>query len=198
MNLPNKLTILRIILIPVMMIFMLPLPLAAAAGWNHFVRSYGMIIALVIFGIASYTDHLDGAIARKRNIVTNLGKFLDPIADKLLIVSAFTALTELGLVSSWVPIIVLFREFAVTGIRLLAIEQGRVIAAGKLGKFKMVTQIAAIILLMLSDIIRSHAGEGILSSVFTVAAQITVLFAVFMTLWSGWDYLKKNISLLGS
>mgnify|MGYP001379951011 FL=1 len=196
MNLPNKLTFLRIALIPLMLIFMLPLPFAAAAGWNHFIRSYGMIIALIVFCIASYTDHLDGSIARKRNIVTNLGKFLDPIADKLLIVSAFIGLTQLGLVSSWVPVIVLFREFSVTGIRLLAIEQGRVIAASKLGKFKMVTQIIAVISLMLKDLFLTHFTHYILRQCISVIAGITVTFAVVMTLLSGADYLKRNIGLL--
>lgn len=196
MNLPNKLTIMRIILIPLMLIMMLPLPFSGAEKWNLFVRTYGMIFALVIFSVASYTDHLDGSIARKRNIVTNLGKFLDPIADKLLIISAFIALTELGLVSSWVPVIVLFRELSVTGIRLLAIEQGKVIAAGKLGKVKMVMQIVAVITVMLGDILASLLQLGLVNKIFSVLSFITVLAAVIMTLVSGADYLRKNIYLL--
>lgn len=196
MNLPNKLTIVRIILIPVMLIFMLPLPWAFAAGWNSFVREWGMIIALIVFSAASYTDHLDGSIARKRNIVTNLGKFLDPIADKLLVISAFTAMVELGLISSWVPIIVLFRELSVTGIRLLAAERGRVIAASYIGKVKMVTQIIAIITVMLCDIIHTHVSMDMVKNVFGILQTITLIAAVVMTLVSGFDYLKKNIHLL--
>lgn len=196
MNLPNKLTLLRIILIPIMLIFMLPLPFDFAADWNAFVRHYGMIIALIIFCVASYTDHLDGSIARKHNIVTNLGKFMDPIADKLLVLSAFIALTELGLVSSWVPIIVLMRELSVTGIRLLAIERGKVIAASMIGKAKTVTQIIALIVLMLSDILRTFLDAGAVTSFFGILSTICVLAAVLMTLLSGADYLKKNIYLL--
>lgn len=196
MNLPNKITLLRIILIPLMLIFLLPLPFAFAEPWNIFISKFGMIIALIIFSIASYTDHLDGAIARKNNIVTNLGRFMDPIADKLLIISTFTALVELGKVTAWVPLIILFRELAVTGIRLLAIEKGTVIAAGKLGKYKMVSQIVAIIVLMIACILEIWVKDtGLVGIVFYISNAL-VLFAVFMTLWSGLDYIVKNRNLL--
>ncbi|NLF20940.1 MAG: CDP-diacylglycerol--glycerol-3-phosphate 3-phosphatidyltransferase [Clostridiaceae bacterium] len=196
MNLPNKLTVLRIYLIPVMLIFMLPLPFEAFAGWNTFVSQYGMIIALLIFSVASYTDHLDGAIARKHNIVTNLGKFMDPIADKLLVLAAFTALVEIGRLSSWVPIIILFREFSVTGIRLLAMEKGTVIAASKQGKLKTVTQNVSIILLMLEEIIRTWFPNIALLPYISAIVTVSVLLAVAMTIISGVDYLLKNRGLL--
>ncbi|MDD2214808.1 MAG: CDP-diacylglycerol--glycerol-3-phosphate 3-phosphatidyltransferase [Oscillospiraceae bacterium] len=131
MNLPNKLTVMRIVLIPLVLIFLLPLPWSQAAAWNDFLSSGGRLIALLFFMIASFTDYLDGHIARARGIVTNLGKFLDPIADKMLVLSAFIALTELGRISSWIPVIILFRELSVTGIRLLAAKDGVVIAASK-------------------------------------------------------------------
>ncbi len=195
MNLPNKITIARIILIPLMLLFMLPIPLQAFSTWNQFVRENGMIVALIVFSIASYTDHLDGAIARKRNIVTNMGKFLDPIADKLLIMAALIALVELGLLTAWVPVIVLFREFAVTGIRMLAIERGEVIAAGKLGKLKMVVQITAIILIMLVDIIGTKWFHEGLMSFLSILVTVVVILTVILTLVSGLDYALRNKDL---
>ncbi len=195
MNLPNKITIVRILLIPVMMVFMLPIPLPGFEGWNAFIRENGMIVALIIFSIAAYTDHLDGAIARKRNIVTNMGKFLDPIADKLLVLSAFICLVERGLLTSWVPVIVLFRELAVTGIRLLAVERGKVIAASKLGKLKTVTQIIAIIVIMLLDIIRVKLPNMTLIAFMDGLGYFTVFLALVMTIISGVDYYLKNKEL---
>ncbi len=195
MNLPNKITIARIILIPVMMLFMLTIPLDGFEAWNGFILENGMIVALIIFSIASYTDHLDGAIARKRNIVTNMGKFLDPIADKLLVLSAFICLVERGLLTSWMPVIVLFRELAVTGIRMLAIERGRVIAASKLGKLKTVTQIVAIIVIMLLDIIRIKLPDLSMNRYIDGFGYLTVILALAMTIISGVDYYVKNKEL---
>jgi CDP-diacylglycerol--glycerol-3-phosphate 3-phosphatidyltransferase len=196
MNLPNKLTITRMILVPIIIIFMLPMPFLGPNGWNAFINKYGMLIALILFSVASYTDHLDGSIARRDNLVTNFGKFLDPIADKLLIISVFIAFVELGKISSWVPIIILAREFAVTGIRLLGSEQGKVIPSAMLGKIKMVVQIVAIILLMLDHILQGFFKmNGFLSFVSTLALIVTGL-AVLMTLLSGLDYIMKNKNLL--
>ncbi len=104
MNLPTKLTILRILLIPLVLLFMLPLPWQAATGWNEFILGPGMLVALVIFSIASYTDYLDGHIARKHNLVTNMGKFLDPIADKLLVLAVLIAFVDRGRMSTIVPV----------------------------------------------------------------------------------------------
>ena len=137
MNLPNKITISRILLIPIFMIVLyLPIP-------------YREIIALAIFVIAAATDGIDGHIARSRNLVTNFGKFLDPLADKLLVTAALVALVGMQRIPSWIVTVIIAREFAVTGIRLLAVGEGRVIAASMLGKIKTVTQIISIGLLLL-------------------------------------------------
>ena len=139
MNLPNKITISRILLIPIFMIVLyLPIP-------------YREIIALAIFVIAAATDGIDGHIARSRNLVTNFGKFLDPLADKLLVTAALVALVGMQRIPSWIVTVIIAREFAVTGIRLLAVGEGRVIAASMLGKIKTVTQIIAISLLFLDS-----------------------------------------------
>ena len=140
MNLPNKLTIFRIILVPIMVI----IPLLKIEGSYLGIPITYLIIDL-IFIIASITDKLDGNIARKRNQITNFGKFLDPIADKILVLSAMIMLVELGRIPGWIPIIVLFREFVVSGYRLIeATDGGKVIAASKWGKIKTVTQMIAV------------------------------------------------------
>ena len=117
MNLPNKLSLIRIILVPIILVFMLPI--AGATAWNSFVANYGMIIALILFAVAAYTDHLDGKIARRDNLITDLGKLLDPIADKFLVITVFMAFAYLGRISVWIPVVVTFRELAVTGLKFL-------------------------------------------------------------------------------
>lgn len=151
-----------------------------------------MLVAMVIFSIASYTDFLDGHLARKRNLVTNLGKFLDPIADKLLVIAVFIALVELGRISTIVPVIVLVREFAVTGIRLIASTEGEVIAASNLGKAKTVSQIVAIIMIMLAMGTATWFGTYLVWDIFNILANIALLVSVVLTIVSGWDYFKKN------
>jgi len=139
MNIANKITVLRIILIPVFMLFMLiDIP-------------YNMEIALVIFLIASLTDKLDGYYARKYNLITDLGKFLDPLADKLLVSGAFLIFIQLGRIQAWIVFIILAREFAVTGLRGIAANKNIVIAASNLGKFKTVIQIITIVMLFLNN-----------------------------------------------
>lgn len=187
-----KLTILRIILIPIILFFMLPLPFAAAVAWNEFILSWGMIVAAAVFGLASYTDYLDGHLARKHNLVTNMGKFLDPIADKLLVIAVLIALVERDRISTVVPVIVLLREFAVTGIRLLAAGNGQVIAASNIGKVKTVTQIVAILLIQIMMGIQPWIGETKLWAAGNVLANIALLICVIMTIVSGWDYYVKN------
>ncbi len=151
MNLPNRLTILRIILVPFILVFMLPFRrLGMDIAWNNFVAEFGMIIATVLFLAASVTDTMDGQIARKRNIVTNMGKFLDPIADKMLVASVLVALVQLGRISAYAAIIIICREFIVSGVRLLAADKNVVIAASNLGKVKTVVQIVAIIAVMIA------------------------------------------------
>jgi len=184
MNLPNKITISRIFLIPVFLIIMLvPLEwgevsfLGATLPINH-------LVGALIFIIASATDWVDGHYARKLNLVTNLGKFLDPLADKLLVSAALIVLVELNFAPSWIVITIISREFAVTGLRLLLAEGGEVVAANMLGKIKTWTQIVAISALLLHNII-----FALISIPF---ADIALWVALFFTIWSGWDYFAKN------
>ncbi len=200
MNLPNKLTILRIFLVPFILVFMLPVPFAIPlfAGWNHFVTTTGQVLAILVFVVASLTDMLDGHIARSRNLVTNLGKFLDPIADKMLVVSVLIALVQLNRIHAIVAVIIIIREFIVTGIRLLASDKGVVIAASNLGKAKTVTQIIAITIMMLENLvilILKPAIPTIGSWLFWIG-DVAMLIAVIMTLVSGYDYLRKNMGFL--
>lgn len=197
MNLPNKLTISRIILIPFVVLFMLPIPfLGAQSSYNIFIQNYGMIIAVVLFGFASITDTMDGQIARKRGIVTTMGKFLDPIADKLLVTSVLIALVELNKISAWVAIIVISREFIVTGIRLLAADKNVIISASNIGKIKTVVQIIAIVVIMLeSQVAIFFKGWAGLPYIKT-SADIILFLAIVLTLVSGYDYLKKNLHFI--
>lgn len=195
MNLPNRLTILRMILVPFVILFMLPIN--DWTSWNEFVTSLsGHIIALVLFCIASLTDFLDGYISRKYNLVTNMGKFLDPIADKLLVISTFVALVQLNRIHSFVVVVVLARELVVTGLRLLAVEQGRVIAASVWGKAKTTTQIIAIIWLMLEPIIYTANPLTTATHTLKIIGDVLVLLSVILTLISGLDYLLKNKEIL--
>ncbi len=172
MNLANKLTVLRIILVPIFLIF---ISLNSAMG---------TLIATVIFIIASITDKLDGYIARSRNQITNFGKFMDPLADKLLVTSALIALVERGVIFGWVAMIIIAREFAVSGLRTLAASEGLVIAASNWGKAKTVVQIVAII----SGLIYlSYPLQWI--NIFTLVSMVV---SVIITIISGVDYFVKN------
>ena len=182
MNLPNKLSLLRICMIPFFVVFAL-----MGAQWAQ-------IVALLIFVIASLTDMLDGQIARKRGLVTNFGKFIDPIADKLLVMSALVVLVEQGRMPGWVCILMLAREFAISGFRLVAVDAGTVIAAGWLGKVKTVSQMAAVIALLLL----TPAGDSapLLGQAGVVVANIITYAAAVMTVWSGADYIVKNFDCI--
>lgn len=169
MNLPNKLTIFRVILIPFFVLFLL-LDITAYDKW----------IALAIFIIASFTDFLDGHIARKYQLVTNFGKFMDPLADKLLVCSALICLIELDRIPSWIVIVIIAREFIISGFRLVASDNGVVIAASYWGKFKTTFQIV-MICLMIAD----------LSPLYLVT-QIVMWAALALTVISLADYLIKN------
>ena len=175
MNLPNKLTILRILLIPFFVFFML----------TDYVP-YSKWIALVIFIVASLTDLADGKIARKHNLVTNFGKFMDPLADKLLVTSAFICLVAIHRIPTWIVIIIIAREFVITGFRTLAVENGIVIAASYWGKFKTTFQMFAIILLIMD----------LGGPVVHILEQILIYIAFILTLISMVDYLAKNIDVL--
>lgn len=187
MNLANKLTLIRIFLVPVFLIFM-------AKG-----IPYGSFIATFIFILASLTDKLDGYIARSRNQITNFGKLMDPLADKLLVTAALISLVELKVVPAWAAVIIIAREFAVSGLRSIAAAQGRVIAASWWGKIKTVIQIVAIISLLLEINIRDAKHFNIftidnqfLQQCIKIGPQIMLMIAVVVTLLSGYDYFKKN------
>lgn len=175
-NIPNTLTILRIALIPVLVFLMLSPT-----------KLYG-ILATTIFSIASITDWLDGYLARKMNIVTNLGKFLDPIADKLLIAAALIMLAGLGRVPAWMVVVIIGREIAVTGLRSIASSEGIVIAASELGKGKTIFQISALIGLLLHY---EYFGID-----FHATGTAILWIALLMTAWSGFDYFSKFMKVI--
>ncbi len=175
MNLPNKLTLMRVVLIPIFVVLLL-----FDGGQNYALR----IAALIVFCIASFTDFLDGQIARRNNLVTNFGKFMDPLADKLLVCSALICMIELGQLPSWYVITVIAREFIISGFRLVAADNGIVIAASWWGKFKTTFQMFTVILLILN--IPS------LRMVTTIVAGI----AFVLTLVSLLDYIAKNYKVI--
>ncbi len=170
MNLPNKLTVLRIIMVPFFVFFMLTDVGGEANKW----------IALILFCVASMTDMLDGKIARARNLVTNFGKFMDPLADKLLVCSALICLIQLGQLPAWMVIIIVSREFIISGFRLVAVEQGIVIAASYWGKFKTTFQMIAVVL-MIVDI-----------QALSLITGICTWVALILTVVSLVDYIAKN------
>lgn len=175
MNLPNKLTVLRVCLVPVFVVFML---------WDG-LGSSAKYVAVAIFIIASATDWLDGYLARKHNLVTDFGKFMDPIADKLLVCSALICLVENGALAAWMVIVIIGREFIISGFRLVASDKGVVIAASHWGKFKTVSQMLMVILLILD-----------LGGVWNTIANILIWIAIILTVVSLADYLLKNRSVL--
>ena len=176
MNLPNKLTVLRVILVPFFVFFMLTDVGGAANKW----------IALGLFIIASLTDMLDGKIARKYNLVTNFGKFMDPLADKLLVCSAMICLVEMGKLPAWIVIVIISREFIISGFRLIASDNGRVIAASYWGKFKTVSQMILIILMIMD----------IQNTIFQTLITVFIVIAVALTVISLIDYIVKNKKVL--
>jgi len=202
MNTPNKLSLLRIILVPFVLLFLLPIHIGAfePAAWNGFIDVYGRIIAGIIFIIASLTDLADGKIARKYNLITNLGKFLDSLADKMLVISVLIALVDINRISSIFVIVIVLREFMVTGIRLIASEKGIVMAAAMIGKIKTVTQMTAVIYLLFEpmfELIFVKLIPGLdaaqISPVILIIGDIIFIISVIMTIISGLDYLIKNI-----
>lgn len=176
MNLANKITIIRIFMIPVFMAFML------------MKFPFHMEAALAVFLIASFTDKLDGYIARKYNMITDFGKFMDPLADKLLVTAAFVLLIQLGRIEAWIVFVILAREFAVTGLRSLAAAQNVIIAASKYGKIKTVTQIIAIVILIL---------DNYPFNLINLSMDIIMVYAaLIITVLSGYDYFCKNIHVI--
>lgn len=175
MNLPNKLTVLRVLMIPFFVVFMLMDIVPGMDKW----------IALAIFGIASLTDLLDGKIARKYNLVTNFGKFMDPLADKLLVSSAMICLVEMGRLPAWIVITIISREFIISGFRLVASDSGIVIAASYWGKFKTVFQMVMIIVMIMD-----------LGPAFVMLENILIYVALILTVVSLIDYIAKNKEVL--
>lgn len=192
MNLPNKLTLLRIILVPFFIIAMLV----------NFPFHY--LVAGCIFGVASVTDTLDGKIARSRNLVTDFGKFADPLADKILVLTALVCFLQVGLLGSFgaIPvIIVLFREFAVSGIRLVAASSGKVVAANIWGKIKTVSQMVGISVIFAMQVVLEvlnamKVSTGFITEVFYYIGNGLIWLSTVFTLISGTIYLKDNISFL--
>ena len=188
MNLPNKLTVLRIFMIPLFVIIVL-----APFDWGviHLLGStieVTQLIGAVLFALASFTDWLDGKIARDQGLVTNFGKFADPLADKMLVMTALIVLVGQNLAPSWVVSIIVCRELAVTGLRLLLVEQGgTVLAAAWPGKIKTATQMVAIILLLIDNL--PFEGIGL------PMASIMLYICLFFTIYSGVDYFVKNSSV---
>lgn len=185
MNTPNKLSLLRVALIPVMVLLMY-LP-----GWP------AVLLSTAVFGAAAYTDYLDGHIARRDGIVTDFGKFIDPVADKLLNLSAMILLAGNGCLPHWAVIVVLARELAVDGLRMVAVGQGRVIAAGRLGKIKTVSQMVMILYLMLA----CRFGHMFLTAVSLLTAVdvigwVLIAWVMCITVWSGVDYFRRHFDVI--
>lgn len=176
MNIANKITLLRIFMIPIFMVLMLvKFP-------------FHMELALAVFLAASITDHLDGHLARKYNLITDFGKFMDPLADKLMVTAAFVILIQMGRIEAWIVFVILAREFAVSGLRSLAAAQNVVIAASNFGKVKTVTQIVTICVLMLNNFPFSLLNLP----VDTISTYLTLI----ITVWSGFDYFGKNLKVI--
>lgn len=175
MNLPNRLTLLRVIMIPFFVVFLL---------WDGGETALFRYISAAIFIVASLTDMLDGKIARKYNLVTNFGKFMDPLADKLLVCSALICLIQLGQLPAWIVIVIISREFIISGFRLIASDNGRVIAASYWGKFKTTFQMV-MICLMIANI-----------EALSVLTTIVMWVALVLTVVSLVDYLMKNKDVL--
>jgi CDP-diacylglycerol---glycerol-3-phosphate 3-phosphatidyltransferase len=201
MNLPNKITLSRIILVPVFMFFIIPFPEWLVnnsllsflhkdiVSLNNFILHFGNYIAAVIFIIAASTDRIDGYLARKNKQITKFGIFLDPIADKLLITAALIALVQRNEITGWAAMIIIGREFIVTGLRLIASGEGIVISAGKWGKIKLVAQVIAISASLLKDFPLSLITNFRFD-------KWAMLIAIFITIYSAYDYLSKNMKLI--
>ena len=175
MNTPNKLTVARMVMVPFLVLFLL-------TGWGGEANRY---ISTLIFVAASVTDWLDGYLARKYNLITNFGKFMDPLADKLLVCSAMICLVEMERLAAWIVIIIIAREFIISGFRLIAAENGIVIAANYWGKFKTVSQMIMIILLILN-----------FGSIFEIISQIFIWLSVALTVISLATYIMQNKKVL--
>ena len=188
MNLANKLTLLRIILIPFFIVcFYIPSLIVNTVAVNNYLIPYANLLWLIIFLLAAITDFIDGYVARKYNMITDFGKFMDPLADKLLVTAALLVLLENGLISGWVVFVILAREFIVTGFRTIAASKGVVIAAGWLGKIKTVVQF-----MMISTLLLLNYPFEIFN---WPVDRIFIALAVVLTVASGVEYIYKNLHI---
>lgn len=188
MNLPNKLTVFRIILVPIFIILTVMPEVGGSVWWLETPIAITKIWGAVVFAIASITDFLDGQIARRQHLVTNFGKFADPIADKMLVMSAFIILVSMKMAPAWVVAIIVCRELAVSGLRLIIVEnEGEVLAAAMPGKIKTFSQMFAIIFLLLNNLFANylHFGPG----------TVLLYVCLFFTIYSGIDYFYQNRSI---
>lgn len=193
MNTPNKLTVLRLIFVPFYVFFLLMPSIP-----HHY------IIAIILFGAAAYTDHLDGKIARKNNMITDFGKFADPLADKIMILAALACFVQTGLTNAIILILIISREFMVTSIRLVASSQGKVVAANNWGKAKTISQIAAVLLVMLMQYVLELNSLNVislnnavqLSQCFDIISDVLMWIATALTLISGIIYIVQNFEFI--
>lgn len=198
MNLPNKLTIMRMIIVPFFVLLLL-----------NFTPVHHYLYAGLLFGIAAITDHFDGKLARKNNQITNFGKFLDPIADKVMVIAALVCFVQLGLTNAWFLILIVAREFLVTSLRLIAVDDGVVLAANNWGKAKTVSQIIAILSIFIFQYIQelislhiisaeliSQLGISNIAAAFSVTGNVLMVIATLLTVISGFVYLKDNARLI--
>lgn len=188
MNLANRITLARIFLVPVVMFFLLVRYNIGTFTIGSLTMTFNELIAALVFILAASTDGLDGYIARKRKIVTNFGKFLDPLADKLLISAALISLVEMQRLEAWIAIVIISREFAVTGLRLIAAAEGQVIAASALGKIKTWVQIVAITAVMIRNFPFEFLGIPF--------DEVATWAMVIITIYSGYDYFAKNRNVI--
>ncbi|MCR4717503.1 MAG: CDP-diacylglycerol--glycerol-3-phosphate 3-phosphatidyltransferase [Lachnospiraceae bacterium] len=195
MNLPNKITMVRVILIPFFVVFMI-------IHFNNYVTadipycsSWAAWAALIAFVVASLTDFLDGHIARSRGLVTDFGKFADPLADKLLVTSCMILFVEFGKIAAWIVIIIIAREFIISGFRMIAAEKGVVIAAGWWGKVKTAVTMVTLVLLLLFTALGLNDGVG---TTLYIVEQVLIYLCCFLTVASLIDYLVKNKGVISS
>jgi len=190
MNLANKITLSRVLMVPLFLFFLL----------TDFIPSpYNQIISAIIFILAASTDGLDGYIARKRKQITNFGKFMDPLADKLLVTAALISLVGMNKLDSWIAIVIIAREFIVTGFRLIAVNEGIVIAASIWGKIKTISQIVAIVAILLDHFISTKLGLLFIVYGITIKFNVVLMWiAVIFTIYSGFDYINKNKEVINS
>jgi len=196
MNTPNKLTVLRILLVPIMVVLSF-FDIPGKVLWVPMT----MFLMWIIFIIASITDKLDGYLARKNNQVTDFGKFLDPIADKILVIAAMLILVGMQRLPAWIPIIVVFREFLVSGYRMMAAgKKGKVVAANKWGKLKTVTQMIALILIFIDNYAYFDFARGVIENpgfmTLNIIQSIIMTLSVIATIFSGYEYLKDGKDIL--